>query len=93
MLIAALTIGDISITLNGTYSLSPDENRANGDNPHSFTLSFHDLPTGEKQDLVYFGENDALLALSAWIAADETWAAANPQYAGLIAKLSPKFKP
>lgn len=71
MLIAAITVGDSFVTLNAVQSLEPAD-RVEADRGISYTLSFHDLPSGTKEDVSYVTEIAALYALASWIYADET---------------------
>jgi hypothetical protein len=36
-----------------------------------YALIFRDLPTGESEEIDFIGENDAVMAFAAWLAADE----------------------
>lgn len=72
MLIACLTIGDTNVTLNMVSPLDPQNHKDDPNQGKTYTLSFHDLPTGEKEDLVFVSECATLYAFAAWIAADES---------------------
>ncbi len=64
--IITICIGDTLVTATRHQSLDN-----NDDMPHHYTLMFTDLPTGFHFDISYTGENDLMLAVAAWIAADE----------------------
>ena len=76
MLIATCCIGDSLVTLTKPVPL-----RAKGVTSAEFAdevmtadfynLTFTDLPTDKRVTVVICGENDAMLAFAAWIAADE----------------------
>jgi len=68
MLIACLTLGDTNVVLHRVEPLAREDRE---DLIASHTLSFHDLPTGQKEDLVFSTEAEAVNCFAAWIAADE----------------------
>lgn len=65
MIICHACIGDLVAILYAVQSLDPKDEL-----PRTYQLMFQDLPTGENETLVYTGENDAVLAFAAWLAAD-----------------------
>ncbi len=63
-LLATCCIADTSVSLHSVIPLTKGE-------PVTYLLSFLDLPTSEREDLVYMGEAEALTAFAAWIVCDE----------------------
>jgi hypothetical protein len=69
MLIACASVGDALITLVAVTPITPDLNKQMRD--RTYNLSFTDLPTDRTYTHSIVGENNALHAFAAWIAADD----------------------
>jgi hypothetical protein len=69
MLIASISVGDTLVTLTRVIPVTSDPAEQLADTFYHLTLT--DMPTDERYTHVIKGENDALHALAAWIAADE----------------------
>lgn len=68
MLIASLSVGDSLVTLVMVTPLSGEE-IARG--YRTYNLTFTDIPTDKSYTKSIVGENDAMVALAAWIVADD----------------------
>lgn len=64
-LIIRVEIGDTSLLLS-RGGFNEEVGR------ESYLLSFRDILTDKEEVLTIYGENDAMLTVAAWIAADET---------------------